>query len=140
MTNMYFDTYMFFNRSEGPNILHFISDGRFWSFTKKTDLLRNSFYALTLHSTLRLDSVYGIKKPESNDSGFLCSEGPTRTDDLRVMSPTSYQLLHLALYSIDTRMFECGAKIRLFYCFQTKSPNNFNFFLLNKGISAFFYL
>jgi hypothetical protein len=32
------------------------------------------FYALILHSTLRLDSVYGIKKPEPNDSGFLCRE------------------------------------------------------------------
>jgi hypothetical protein len=30
------------------------------------------FYALILHSTLRLDSVYGIKKPEPNDSGFPC--------------------------------------------------------------------
>ena len=31
------------------------------------------FYALILHSNLRLDSVYGIKKPESFDSGFPCS-------------------------------------------------------------------
>jgi len=37
-------------------------------------------------------------------------------------------------------MFECGAKIRLFYCFQTKSVNNFKFFLLKSGTSAFFYL
>ncbi len=32
------------------------------------------FYALILPSTLRLDSVYGIKKPEPNDSGFPCRE------------------------------------------------------------------
>ena len=56
------------------------------------------FYALILHSTLRLDSVYGIKKPEPNDSGFLCSGDRTRTCDLRVMSPTSSQLLHPAMY------------------------------------------
>ena len=56
------------------------------------------FYALILHSTLRLDSVYGIKKPEPNDSGFPCSGDTTRTCDLRVMSPTSCQLLHPAIY------------------------------------------
>ena len=56
------------------------------------------FYALILHSTLRLDSVYGIKKPEPNDSGFPCSGDRTRTCDLRVMSPTSSQLLHPAMY------------------------------------------
>ena len=32
------------------------------------------FYAIILHSNLRLDSVYGIKKPESFDSGFPCRE------------------------------------------------------------------
>ena len=32
------------------------------------------FYALILHSNLRLDSVYGIKKPEPNDSGFPCRQ------------------------------------------------------------------
>jgi hypothetical protein len=31
------------------------------------------FYTVILHSNLRLDSVYGIKKPEPNDSGFPCS-------------------------------------------------------------------
>ncbi len=67
--------------------------------TRKTELLRNSFfYAFNLHSSLRHDSVYGIKKPEPNDSGFLCSGDRTRTCDLRVMSPTSSQLLHPAMY------------------------------------------
>jgi hypothetical protein len=28
------------------------------------------FYAFILHSNLRFDSAYGIKKPEPNDSGF----------------------------------------------------------------------
>jgi hypothetical protein len=37
-------------------------------------------------------------------------------------------------------MFECAAKIRLFYCFQTKSLNNFKFSRLKSGTSAFFYL
>ena len=49
-------------------------------------------------SNLRLDSVYGIKKPEPNDSGLPCSGDTTRTCGLRVMSPTSYQLLHPAIY------------------------------------------
>ena len=62
------------------------------------------FYALILHSTLRLDSVYGIKKPESFDSGFPCSGDRTRTCGLRVMSPTSYQLLHPAIY-VETCCF-----------------------------------
>ena len=48
--------------------------------------------------SLGLDSVYGIKKPESFDSGFPCSGDRTRTCGLRVMSPTSYQLLHPAIY------------------------------------------
>ena len=56
------------------------------------------FYTAILHSNLRLDSVYGIKKPESFDSGFPCSGDRTRTCGLRVMSPTSYQLLHPAIY------------------------------------------
>ncbi len=78
----------------------FGQDGPKWEgLTRKTDLLRNSFfYAFILHSNLRLDSVYGIKKPEPNDSGFLCSGDRTRTCDLRVMSPTSSQLLHPAMY------------------------------------------
>ena len=45
----------------------------------------------------------------------FCSEDTTRTCDLRVMSPTSYQLLHLALYSLNQSMVECGAKIRIFW-------------------------
>ena len=43
-------------------------------------------------------SVDSIKKPEPNDSGFPCSGDRTRTCDLRVMSPTSSQLLHPAMY------------------------------------------
>ena len=66
---------------------------------RKPSCFNNSFfYAFILHSNLRLDSVYGIKKPEPNDSGFLCSGDRTRTCDLRVMSPTSSQLLHPAMY------------------------------------------
>ncbi len=34
-----------------------------------------------LHSILRLDSVYGIKKPEPNDSGF-----PSR-EEYRIIEP-----------------------------------------------------
>lgn len=38
------------------------------------------------------------KKPPSFESGFaLCSGSWTRTSDLWVMSPTSYQLLHPAV-------------------------------------------
>jgi hypothetical protein len=40
---------------------------------------------------------YSKKKVAKTDN-LLSSGGPTRTDDLRVMSPTSYQLLHPAMY------------------------------------------
>ena len=67
--------------------------------TKKTKLLRNLFfYCLNLHSSYGLIQFHPIKKPEPNDSGFPCSGDTTRTCDLRVMSPTSYQLLHPAIY------------------------------------------
>ncbi len=36
---------------------------------------------------------------------LLSSGGQTRTDDLRVMSPTSYQLLHPAIYRFDFGSF-----------------------------------
>jgi len=39
------------------------------------------FYALILPSNLRLDSVYGIKKPEPNDSGK-----PSR-EEYRIIDP-----------------------------------------------------
>ena len=93
------------------NILHSVQDGpQRGALQRKPSCFNNSFfYAFNLHSSLWLDSVYGIKKPESNDSGFLCSGDRTRTCDLRVMSPTSSQLLHPAMYlhcfiSIFTRV------------------------------------
>ena len=42
-------------------------------------------------------------------SGFLSSGSQTRTDDLWVMSPTSYQLLHPALYR-SAKMQGCFEK------------------------------
>ena len=39
----------------------------------------------------------GTKKLSGMLSFFLSCGGQTRTDDLRVMSPTSYQLLHPAI-------------------------------------------
>ena len=67
--------------------------------TRKTKLLRNLFfYCLNLHSSYGLIQFHLIKKPEPNDSGFPCSGDTTRTCDLRVMSPTSYQLLHPTIY------------------------------------------
>ena len=41
---------------------------------------------------------------------FSCCGGLTRTDDLWVMSPTSYQLLHSAMLFF----LNCAAKVRLF--------------------------
>ena len=88
-----------FLSSGDRTILHFITDGPWMGLYKENRVFSQLFfYALILPSNLRLDSVYGIKKPEPNDSGFPCSGDRTRTDGLRVMSPTSYQLLHPAIY------------------------------------------
>ncbi|MFM7681764.1 MAG: hypothetical protein ACKO7P_03350, partial [Bacteroidota bacterium] len=43
------------------------------AYQGKPNCFATLFYAFILHSNLRLDSVYGIKKPEPNDSGFPCS-------------------------------------------------------------------
>src|SRR5690606_17346321 len=47
---------------------------------------------------LLLHFFYGIKKAPSFLSALRSSGDQTRTDDLRVMSPTSYQLLHPAMF------------------------------------------
>ena len=47
----------------------------------------------------------GIKKGEAFASPNSCG-GLTRTDDLWVMSPTSYQLLHSAMFSVGVDGFE----------------------------------
>jgi hypothetical protein len=48
-----------------------------WGLTRETKLFHNSFfYALILHSNLRLDSVYGIKKPEPMTRVFLVAGEP----------------------------------------------------------------
>ena len=59
----------------------------------------------SLPTTIRLDPEnyifcynFATKKKNLSKTEVFCSGGPTRTDDLRVMSPTSYQLLHLAIY------------------------------------------
>jgi hypothetical protein len=50
-------------------------DGRKGGLNKENRIAAQLFfYAFILHSNLRLDSVYGIKKPEPNDSGFPCRE------------------------------------------------------------------
>ena len=43
-------------------------------------------------------------------SSLTCCGGTTRTYDLWVMSPTSYQLLHSAMFSL-----KCGAKVRYYF-------------------------
>jgi hypothetical protein len=58
-------------------------------------------------------------------TGFLCSGGPTRTDDLRVMSPTSYQLLHPALLFFDTPFVFRGANIHAFFLVSSKNDDFF---------------
>jgi len=61
--------------SRNRNILHFISDGRKEGLNKEHRIASQLFfYAFIFHSNLRLDSVYGIKKPELNDSGFPCRQ------------------------------------------------------------------
>src|SRR5690606_41537058 len=47
---------------------------------------------------LLLHFFYGIKKAPSFLSALRSSGDPPRTDDLRVMSPTSYQLLPYAMF------------------------------------------
>jgi GTPase len=61
--------------------------------------------------------IYIIKKAPDFSEAFRCSGGPTRTDDLRVMSPMSYQLLYPAIYCllIVSRLKECKYNI-LFLC------------------------
>jgi hypothetical protein len=53
----------------------FGQDGRNFLGLNKENRIASQlfFYAFILHSNLRFDSVYGIKKPEPNDSGFLGS-------------------------------------------------------------------
>ena len=54
------------------------------------------FYAFNLHSSLRLVSVYGIKKPEPNDSGFLCRE------EYRIIEPYLGGVGGVGIYSLTT--------------------------------------
>ncbi len=62
----------------------------------------SAFSALFLHFHLLLKACYQrfwkCKKPVITDWLFSCSGDRTRTCDLRVMSPTSSQLLHPAMY------------------------------------------
>ena len=46
---------------------------------------------------------------------FPCSGGRTRTDGLRVMSPTSYQLLHPAMWTANVRKLCCRCQKWLKY-------------------------
>ena len=51
------------------------------------------------------------KKPSAEAAkGLISCGGLTRTDDLWVMSPTSYQLLHSAMLFLN-----CGAKVRVLF-------------------------
>ena len=54
----------------------------------------------------------GYKKGEAFASPTSCG-GLTRTDDLWVMSPTSYQLLHSAMLFLD---FECKGTAFFYMC------------------------
>ena len=62
------------------------------------------FDLIHFHSLLKAcyQRFWKCKKPVVTDWLFPCSGDTTRTCDLRVMSPTSYQLLHPALLSIKT--------------------------------------
>ncbi len=54
--------------------------------------------------------------------GFLCSGGRTRTYGLRVMSPTSYHLLHPAMGGKDNHIVELWELFNLrqyFHCDRT---------------------
>jgi hypothetical protein len=67
-----------------------------WGLTRETKLFHNSFfYALILHSNLRLDSVYGIKKPEPMTRVFLVE----RSIELS-------NLIHSGLEQIEVQFFE----------------------------------
>ncbi len=55
---------------------------------------------------LQIDPLFGHKKRESDNSDSPFSSGDTtRTCDLRVMSPTSYLLLHPAMYLLSSEDF-----------------------------------
>jgi hypothetical protein len=52
-------------------------------------------------------------------TGTSCSGGRTRTHDLRVMSPTSYQLLYPTVYFKTACVGFVGTKIAIFSGFAT---------------------
>ena len=57
-------------------------------------------------SKLRQRLVWQVNKKEDFQLEILCSSGGwTRTNDLRVMSPTSYQLLYSAVWECKGRKF-----------------------------------
>ena len=67
-------------------------------FTKKSSpLSRPVFFIPSSHLQASLRWFSGIKKKPVIQLAFLCSGDRTRTCDLWVMSPTSYQLLHPAI-------------------------------------------
>ena len=69
------------------------------SFTKKSSD-RSAIFLFSFQSTFesKLSTVLETKKASRIRLAFLSSGDRTRTCGLRVMSPTSYQLLHPAIY------------------------------------------
>src|SRR5690606_19936691 len=70
--------------------------------------------ATVMSLILLLHFFYGIKKSPSFLSALRSSGDQTRTDDLQVMSPTSYQLLHPAMF-----LFLDAASRVVFYSFSS---------------------
>ncbi len=63
--------------------------------------------------THKANKKYWAKKKLGRNQAFPSSGDRTRTDDLWVMSPTSYQLLHPAIYQ----------RVKITQYYELKSPN-----------------
>ena len=78
-------------------------------FTTRTVALRASRSFHTLNLEQAQTSVHK-KTAGLKSNGSPCSGGQTRTDDLRVMSPTSYQLLHPAMCPVPQKQWDKGKR------------------------------
>ena len=78
-----------------------VGPDREWLYLRKPECRKAPFciFSFLYFRSSKLGLILEMKKATNfSVNGFLSSGGRTRTYDLRVMSPTSYQLLHPAMY------------------------------------------
>ncbi len=71
----------------------------FWLITKKRLVNKISKYRNEMLDNYKQKERNSIKKNRLKSDSFKSCGDPTRTNDLWVMSPTSYQLLHSAMFN-----------------------------------------